>query len=44
MASVVAIVIFTAVAFAGAGYLFSKLDHSGYEDAIKRQSCNGKMV
>ena len=38
MASVVAIGIFNVVAFAGAGYLFSKLNHNGYEDEIKRHN------
>ena len=33
-----AIGIFNAVAFAGAGYLFNKLNHSGYEDKIKRNN------
>ena len=30
--------IFNAVAFAGAGFLFSKLNHRGYEDEIKRHN------
>ena len=36
MTSVVAGGIFNAVAFAGAGFLFSKLNHNGYEDEMKR--------
>ena len=35
MASVVAIGIFNAVAFAGAGHLFNRLNHNGYENEIK---------
>ena len=39
MASVVAGGLFNAVAFAGAGYLFSKLsNHRGYADEIKRHN------
>ena len=38
MTSVVAGGIFNAVAFAGAGFLFSKLNHNGYEDEIKRHN------
>ena len=38
MTSVVAGGIFNAVAFAGAGFLFSKLNHTGYEDEIKRHN------
>ena len=30
--------LFNAVAFAGAGFLFSKLNHSGYSDEIKRHN------
>ena len=30
--------LFNAVAFAGAGFLFSKLNHSGYQDEIKRHN------
>ena len=30
--------LFNAVAFAGAGFLFSKLNHSGYEKEIKRHN------
>ena len=30
--------LFNAFAFAGAGYLFSKLNHSGYKDEIKRHN------
>ena len=36
MASVVAGGLFNAVAFAGAGYVFHKLDKKGYEDEMKR--------
>ena len=38
MSSIVAGGIFNAVAFAGAGFLFSKLNHNGYEDEIKRHN------
>ena len=38
MASVVAVGVFNAVAFARAGFLFSKLNHSGYEKEIKRHN------
>ena len=38
MASVVAIGLFNAVAFAGAGYLFNKLNHSDYEKEIKHHN------
>ena len=38
MTSVVAIGIFNAVAFAGAGNLFSKLNHSDYEKEIKHHN------
>ena len=38
MASVVAGGLFNAFAFAGAGFLFSKLNHSGYKDEIKRHN------
>ena len=38
MTSVVVGGLFNAVAFAGAGYLFSKLNHSGYEDEMKRNN------
>ena len=38
MTSVVAGGIFNAVAFAGAGFLFSKLNHNGYEDEMKRHN------
>ena len=30
--------LFNAVAFAGAGFLFSKLNHNGYEKEIKRHN------
>ena len=30
--------IFNALAFAGAGFLFSKLNHTGYGKQIKRQN------
>ena len=36
MASVVAGGLFNAIAFAGAGYVFHKLDKSGYEKEMKR--------
>ena len=38
MSSIVAGGIFNAVAFAGAGFLFSRLNHNGYEDEIKRHN------
>ena len=38
MASVVAGALFNAVAFAGAGYVFHKLDKKGYEDEMKRHN------
>ena len=38
MTSVVAGGIFNTVAFAGAGFLFSKLNHNGYEDEMKRHN------
>ena len=38
MASVVAGGLFNAVAFAGARYVFHKLDKKGYEDEIKRHN------
>ena len=38
MASMVVGGLFNAFAFAGAGYLFSKLNHSGYKDEIKRHN------
>ena len=38
MSSVVAGGLFNAVAFAGARFLFSKLNHRGYEDEIKRHN------
>ena len=38
MASVVAGRLFNAVAFAGAGYVFHKLDKKGYEDEMKRHN------
>ena len=38
MTSIVAGGIFNAVAFAGAGFLFSKLNHHGYEDEMKRHN------
>ena len=38
MASVVVGGLFTAVAFAGAGFLFRKLNHGGYEDEMKRHN------
>ena len=36
MTSVVARGLFDAVAFAGAGYVFHKLDKNGYEEEMKR--------
>ena len=36
MASVVAGGLFNAIAFAGAGYVFHKLDKNGYEKEMKR--------
>ena len=38
MASVVAGGLCNAVAFAGAGYVFHKLDKKGYEDEMKRHN------
>ena len=38
MASVVAGGVFNAIAFVGAGYVFHKLDKSGYEKEIKRHN------
>ena len=38
MASVVAGGLFTAIAFAGAGYVFHKLDKSGYEAEMERHN------
>ena len=38
MASIIAADLFNSVAFAGAGFLFSKLNHSGYEKEIKRHN------
>ena len=38
MASMVVGGLFNAFAFAGAGFLFSKLNHSGYQDEIKRHN------
>ena len=38
MASVVAGGLFNAVAFAGAGYVFHKLDKKGYQDEMKRHN------
>ena len=41
MASIVGVAaggLFNAVAFAGAGYVFHKLDKKGYEDAMKRHN------
>ena len=38
MVSVVAGGLFNAVAFAGVGYLFHKLDRSGYEKEMKRHN------
>ena len=38
MTSIIAGGIFNAVAFAGEGFLFSKLNHRGYEDEIKRHN------
>ena len=38
MTSVVAGRLFDAVAFAGAGYVFHKLDKKGYEDEMKRHN------
>ena len=38
MASVVAGGLFNAIAFAGAGYVFHKLDKNGYEKEMKRHN------
>ena len=38
MASVLAIGVFNAVAFAGAGFLLNKLNHSDYEKEIKHHN------
>ena len=38
MAGMVVGGLFNAFAFAGAGFLFSKLNHSGYKDKIKRHN------
>ena len=38
MASVVAGGLFNAIAFAGAGYVFHKLDKRGYEAEMKRHN------
>ena len=38
MASMVVGGLFNAFAFAGAGFLFSKLNHSGYQNEIKRHN------
>ena len=38
MASMVVGGLFNAFAFAGAGFLFSKLNHPGYQDEIKRHN------
>ena len=38
MASMVIGGLFNAFAFAGAGYLFNKLNHNGYKDEIKRHN------
>ena len=38
MTSVIAGGLFNAVAFAGAGFLFSKLNHRGYESEMKRHN------
>ena len=38
MASVVAGGLFNAIAFAGAGYMFHKLDKSGYEAEMERHN------
>ena len=38
MAGMVVGGLFNAFAFAGAGFLFSKLNHSGYKDEIKRHN------
>ena len=38
MASMVVGGLFNAFAFAGAGFLFSKLNHNGYKDEIKRHN------
>ena len=38
MASMVVGGLFNAFAFAGAGFLFSKLNHRGYQDEIKRHN------
>ena len=52
MASMVVGGLFNAFAFAGAAFLFSKLNHPGYQDEIKRHNlaigttkcCKTKMV
>ena len=38
MAGMVVVGLFNAFAFAGAGFLFNKLNHSGYKDEIKRHN------
>ena len=38
MASLVAGGLFNAIAFARAGFLFSKLNHTGYKEEIKRHN------
>ena len=38
MASIIASGVFNAVAFAGAGFLFSRLNHSGYQKEINRHN------
>ena len=38
MASVAALGIFNALAFAGTGFLFKSLDKNGYEDEMKRHN------
>ena len=36
MAQIVVVGIFNAIAFSAAGFLFSKLNHQGYESEMKR--------
>ena len=43
MASVVAGGLFNATAFAGAGYVFHKLDKNGYEKEMKRHEAMEKL-
>ena len=42
MAGVVAGGLFNAIAFAGAGYVFHKLDKNGYEKEMKTRRGDGK--